>query len=203
MISNVGRMAGAVLTAAVLLYGSTNANAAYVQGTCSVTDVTAGGTNAAACLNYSGNDTGFVGSIAADFDVDGLWYLAGKSDSPGDFVMDIGGSPQSGNWSLASSFDALFVVVLKAANFYAAYLFDDVTDVTGGSYDVSGVTTKVHKGQPKPGHAGLSHISVYAGPQQPDTDIGTGTSIPEAAGLSLFGLGLAGLGFVARRRHRS
>ncbi|MEK9660938.1 MAG: hypothetical protein VW644_04250 [Alphaproteobacteria bacterium] len=156
MISTLGRLAGAAMTVAFVSLAATGASAGYIQGTCAVTDVTAGGSDAAACLNYSGNDTGYAGSIGADFGVAGQWFLAGKSDAPGDFVMDIGGSPQSGSWSTASSFDALFVVVLKAANFYAAYLFDDVSDVIGGTYDVSGVTSKVDRnGAIQSGHAGL------------------------------------------------
>ena len=183
---------GVAIVAAGLFGAIASANAAYIQGTCALTDVTAGGQAASACRNYSGNDTGYESLIAADFGVSGPWDLAGKSDAPNDFVLDIGGGAQSGNWAVDGSIDALFVVVLKAANFFAAYLFDSVTGVTDGTYDVSGITTKVgHNGQIKSGHAGLSHLSLYDGPDVVTT--GSGNSIGESAALGLFGLALAGL----------
>lgn len=192
----------AAIAAAGIFGAIATANAAYIQGTCALTDVTADGHSAAACRNYSGNDTGYASSIAADFGVADPWVLAGKSDTPNDFVIDIGGSPHSGNWAVAGSIDALFVVVLKAANFFAAYLFDNVTGVTGGTYDVSGITTKTGRnGQIKDGHAGLSHLSLYDGP-----DVSTGGSgssiVAEPAAFGLLGIGLAGLlGIAVRRRN--
>lgn len=195
------RPAGVLIAATAFFTSMAGANAAYIQGTCSVTNVTANGVNATACLNYSGNDTGYSSSIAADFGVSDPWILSGKSDSAGDFVNDIGGSPQGGNWALDGSIDGLFVVVLKAANFYAAYLFEGLTGVTGGTYDVSGVTTKVNRnGSIRAGHAGLSHLSFYEGFT---AFTGGGTNIitvAEPAALGLFGLGLVGLGFAGRRR---
>jgi hypothetical protein len=167
------------------------AQAAYIVGTCALDDVTAGGQNAVACLNYTGNNNnysvgagpaGFENYIAADFGVTGPWSYLGDAPTNGG---------QSGNWSMSPALDSLFVVTVKAAGFFAAYLFDGLNNVGSGTWDVAGATTKlVGDGSP----ASMSHLSFYVGPQ---------SQVFEPAALGLFGLGLLGLGLAARRRQKS
>lgn len=200
-----------ILTAAALgalILGAAPASAEFVQGTCSVTDVTGNGADANFCLNFAGNDSNYDGDgggpIPAGFEnyinssfallstID--WDLDGKSDSGPDNVNDIGGDPQSGNWSVLIPVDAYFVVVLKASSFFAAYLFTSGSGITGGTFDVSGITTD-DKTAGK--HAGLSHLSVYTSDFDPSPDP---DPIPLPGGIVLLLSGLAGLAGLARMR---
>ena len=188
----------------------------FIEGTCNVADVFAGGTSATSCANFSGNDSqvgfldylngskeftnlggydavdsGFASQIAA---LDGDWSLFGKSDGGNDKVNDIGGELQSGNWSLTESLTDPFVVVLKSGNFYSSYLFQDYEDaIQSGTFNVKGVTADPSK----PGkYAALSHLSVYS--FVPRIQEVSPPDIPEptaALGLLLF----AGLGYRMKR----
>ena len=164
------------------------AHAAFIKGTCNVADVTAGPVlaNASACKNFTGNDTGFEALINNAFGLTGnTWNLLGKSDQSGDPVVAPNGV-QSGNWSLLSptSVNSPFVVTVKASTFFSAYLFQGLTGVTSGTFNVAGVTTG-NNGQ----HANLSHLSVFT--SEP-------TAIPTPALLP----GLIGLGLGVLRKRR-
>lgn len=160
----------------------------FSQGTCSLTDVKAGPSliNASDCRNFDGNDNGFQALIDSAFGLTGnTWNLLGKSDQSGDPVVAPNGV-QSGNWSLLSptSVNSPFVVTVKASTFFSAYLFQGLTGVTSGTFNVAGVTTG-NNGQ----HANLSHLSVFT--SEP-------TAIPTPALLP----GLIGLGLGVLRKRR-
>ena len=171
------------------------AHAAFIKGTCNVADVTAGPVlaNASACKNFTGNDTGFEALINNAFGLTGnTWNLLGKSDQSDDPVANINtsGSVQSGNWSLIAptSVNSPFVVTLKAGDFFSAYLFQGLANITSGTFNVAGVTTTNKKDAGK--HADLSHLSVFTS---------KATAIPTPALLpGLIGLGLG----VLRKRQQ-
>lgn len=177
---------------------SSPAQAAFIKGTCNVSDVTAGGVIASQCLNFDGNDSnykvgsgpqGFENYINDAFGTTGIWSLLGKSDKPGDAVTDIGEGLQNGNWSLVApnTVSSPFVVTLKASDFFAAYLFKGLTDISSGTFSVAGITLNPENDQ----RADLSHLSVYS------TD--SSTAIPTPALLP----GLIGMGVAALRKRRS
>ena len=185
-----------------LALASSSAMSAFVQGTCAVTDVTASGNNATACLNYSGNNNnyqegtdpaGYENYIAADFGVPGTWSFYGTSDpaDPVDPVTNIVGGGQSGVWSVFPAVDSFFVVTIKAADFFAAYLFSGLSDVLGGTFSVVGATKDADPTKTK--YAGLSHLSVYTGPVSP---------VPLPAALPLLMMGLGGIAWLGRRRNQ-
>lgn len=144
------------------------AQAAFIKGACSLSNVTAIGTagtfNSTSCKNYSGNDTGFQSLIPTEFGLatSPAWKLVGKSDNPSDLVTDILGGTQSGNWSFTQAglnIKAPFVITLKASNFFAAYLFNNLPgSFTSGAFTVAGVTTDSNNPNK---HADLSHLSIY------------------------------------------
>jgi len=89
-----------------------------------------------------------------------------------------------------------FVVVLKAANGWAAYLFDDELISAKDNEGEYILKIKNNGGSV----AGLSHMSIYARdyfiPDKPDTPGG----VPEPGVLFLMGAGLLGLGMTRRRK---
>lgn len=129
---------------------------------CSVSDVTAfdltGTTSysANACVNKSGNDgdgSTFITEINSEFGTTGSWKQLIKSDSPSsDLLFTSGGI---GTWdasAIASQITNPFVIVLKAANAFAAYLFQ--IDTNGeGTFSTVGVNDKIKD---------ISHISLYS-----------------------------------------
>jgi hypothetical protein len=192
---------GAAILSAAWMVSASDASAAFAEGTCDVTDVTAAlGTspetfgNATSCLNYSGNDknyqvspsaAGYENYIASDFSVAGDWKLFGATDSGPNTVT--ASDLQAGTWSVDPNVSSPFVVVLKASTYFAAYLFEGLSGVPGGEFSVEGTTVKTSGNGA--GFADLSHISVY------DTTV---VPLPAAAWLLIGGLG--GLGWVSRRR---
>ncbi len=178
--------------------------AAFVAGTCSLSDVSA--TNGSSvfaptlCGNFAGNNNNFsvppnagfefflndtgnaLGAGATD------WSFLGADNEAADPVTGSGGA-QTGTWAVNPAIASPFVVTVKAGNFFAAYLFDSLTGIIGGDYSVAGATTKVNGGDP----AGFSHLSVYVATE----------AVPLPAALPLMVTALAGLGFAARRRRRA
>lgn len=192
----------------------------YLEGTCSTSDVFAGGVSASSCGNFTGNDSqvkfvdylngksfselnGFDANLDGDFAstvnaLDGTWSLFGKSDEGGDGLKNIGEEQQTGNWEFTAALEAPFVVVLKASSFYSAYLFDDIDSaITSGTFDVKGVTTDSSKADK---FAALSHMSVYSFvPRIKEVEPPT---IPEPA--SIVGLlAVAGLGLRLKKQSQA
>jgi len=183
-----------LLFAVMTLFNVSTATAGPVgPGTCSNSDVTANGTGGPAsaiyCTNQAGNDgngVAFSANINSLFNTEhgtslsGNWSQLAKNDAIGNLNIS------SGAWdfsSLAASISNPFVIVLKATNNFAAYLFDFTTDGTG-TFNTVGITddSKQHD---------ISHISIYT--------LDTISQVPVPAALWLFGSALMGLVGIRKR----
>lgn len=131
---------------------------------CSSSLVTAGGSDFTACQGaFKGNDTGaksalleaLNGGLFDEFTEPGTWSLWGKSDE-GQFFAEQGNT--SGTWNLLNgdSLTGPFVLSLKASNAYSAYLFNEGTEILGGTFSTGGVSTN-RKGKAQD----LSHASIF------------------------------------------
>jgi hypothetical protein len=148
-----------VLFSLIVTIGSFS-NSAFAAP-CDVTDVQAYNSNgsslvsASACVNKSGNDgngSTFTTEINSDLGTTGEWIQLIKSDDPGSSLTVIGDG--TGSWdasSIAVQITNPYVIVLKAANAFAAYLFE--IDTNGvGTFSTIGVNDKIKD---------ISHISLY------------------------------------------
>jgi len=176
---------------------SASVHAAFVSDPCSVTDVTANGSNAFSCVgSIEGNDeasalNGIFGEPTSSI----VWYEAAilnLDGETGDHYLEAD-SGTSGDWTYTG--DALsspFIIVLKAASEYSAYLFKAALSTNDmGDYLIS----FLNNGGSTPA---LSHITIYAtNSDVPGTGI-FGNPVPLPAALWLFGPAL--LGFMGFRR---
>lgn len=184
----------------------TTSNSPNTQKT---SDLTFNGTNATDCYGLVNTNESLALINALDWGSN--WTLLDKTDTIGSgsvfqslsFTLTSDVSKPDGNWvlmvsdaagglNLPTNMDLVFA--LKAADFYAAYLFTSVlVDGTdSGTYHIS---WNNGGGQ----IAGFSHMSLYgrAGSN------GGGTpplSIPEPGVVLLLGAGLVGLGLARRRK---
>jgi len=123
------------------------------------------------------------------------WTELSKVEDPtwgiGDFGLELTGQGTlSGTWSVDSGtwdgfMEGEILGILKAGNDAAAYEID--LDYTSGTWDVSGSTWAAGDGK----NSALSHFSFWT-----NTEV-----VPEPSVITLFGLGLLGLGFARRRIH--
>jgi hypothetical protein len=158
-----------LLGGALVLSGTVFAAPAVAQLTLTNEDciaglVVAGGAGYSACQgSFYGNDAKVDGEpllselnngLFSDWVGDTTWTYYGKSDE-GIFEAD---TNSSGLWNLLPSevLNSPFVLSLKASNGFSTYLFTDVSQVTGGSFDTAGVATN-QKGTPQD----LSHATIY------------------------------------------
>ena len=161
--------------------------------TCSVANVTAAGAPALDCAVFEGNDKvgGNEPLTVNQLNLFGHndWQFLDKTGGggTGDADLEVTGlGTLSGTWSVDADFLANFeefVIVLKASNEFAAYLFDN------GSAD--GGTWASFNGH------GLSHLTLYA---RGERDGGGVSPVPEPGALGLLGVGV--LGVVATRRRK-
>jgi len=161
---------------------------------CGVTDVTANGSDAFSCSNQSGNDDSFATKINDTFNTDlggGQldWGIAAKIDmDDSKNNLNLLATPgKTGTWTYTGNdpLSSPFVIVLKASNSFAAYLFKDLADLVNGAEGTFEISF-LNGGQKVPK---LSHMTIYS----------TNTSaVPLPAALWLFGPAL--LGFMGLRK---
>lgn len=170
--------------------------------TCTLGDVTAEGAAADDCRVYEGNDK-IPDGPGQEYTVNEVnlfgfddWELLGKDESGsandiGDVGLIVTGmGDKSGTWSLDTgvlSAYSEYAIVLKSANYWAGYLFEDLADslADSGTWSTALFTNK-----------DLSHFTIYARGEGG----GGGIPVPEPAALGLLGLGLAGIALGRRRR---
>ena len=109
-----------------------------------------------------------------------------------------GGSMMEGTWEV-SSWDGIAkaMIVVKAGNFFAAYLIDTTAGLTGG-WSTRAIEVGWNGNQPD-----VSHISLFVCSED-DEDCGgggTGGDVPLPGGLPLLA-SAAGIGYILRRRKR-
>lgn len=179
-------------------------------------DLKFNGINSNDCYGVVGGNENLAAINALKWDVDpdpaDDWLLLDKTDTVGgltiqglNFVLTSDTSKPDGSWlltvtdtnagapqNLPATMDLVFA--LKAADFYAAYLFDNITvdGNDGGTYHIA---FNNRGGQ----IAGFSHMSLY-GRFEGNGDGGGGGSVPEPGSLLLMGAGLMGLSWVRRRK---
>lgn len=175
-------------------------------------DLTFNGANANDCYGVVSGNEGLAAINALNWDVDpdpsDDWVLLDKTDTVGgltiqglDFVLTSDTTKPNGNWwltvtdtnggapqNLPATMDLVFA--LKAADAYAAYLFDSITVNANdaGTYHIAFNNNGTQV-------AGFSHMSLYG-----RFTGGGDRQIPEPGVLFLMGAGLLGLGTVRRRK---
>jgi len=176
------------------LSSAVQASTLITNGSCSIGDVTAESTSSVACLDYSGNQDGenYQNSINTDFGLSSNIIWDGVINS-GDGAL----STSTSTWTYEGILSAPFVIILKAANAFTAYLFDTPDVANDGTYKVSITNNNgvVHD---------LSHMTIYTTSTEsgPGIDSFTNSPVPLPAALWLFGPALFGLmGF--RRKLKS
>lgn len=173
-----------------------------------MSDLTFNGTNATDCYGLANTNDSFELINALNWV--GNWTFLDKTDSTGSgsvfqslsFTLISDVSKPNGSWLLLVS-DAAgglnlptymdLVFALKAADYYAAYLFTGVL-VDGADSRTYYISWNNNGGQV----AGFSHMSLYG-----RAGSGGGTpplSIPEPGVVLLLGAGLVGLGLARRRK---
>jgi len=180
-MNNLTKILSTAALGLTVAFGATVSHAAPVPiGTCSVNDVNLGLTSSSTpkandCENYAGNDSSPLNAFGT------TWTFVTKDEYPNE--SDI----KEGIWDFSDQtlpLDDPFVIVLKAANFFAAYLIN-VEDTDGkGWFTTAGVTgDKPH---------GISHISLYTSVSE----------VPVPAALWLFAPALLGLMGFRRRNNK-
>ena len=147
------------------------------------------------------NDQGFEKEINTFFvpnlDSDYLWTEKSKynvdtgADGKGLTVAAGSDGWISGSWSFAGQLTSPFVIVIKASNAFAAYLFQNLPEVTSisGSFDVAFL-----KNNNTPN---LSHMTLYTASKAPSVII---PPVPVPAALWLFAPALIGMMGFRRRK---
>jgi len=187
------RLSSLILLGNLLAPAPAAAQFTLLDEECIAGTVVAGGMGYTVCQGaFYGNDAQADGEpllsalndgLFSEFVGDATWTFYGKSDD-GIFNAD---NTSSGFWSLLPEevLNSTFVLSLKASTGFSVYLFTNVTDVTGGSFDTTGVATN-QKGIPQD----LSHASIYIldhGSQPQDVPFELSSSLGLLALAGVFG----------------
>jgi len=188
----------AYLMFGVLFLLSTFSHAAFVSNPCATSDVTANGSEAFSCVgSIEGNDSKddinsiFLAPDTIDWTVAAIKNI--DPESAEDHSLDVDTGAATWEYTGGDTLSSPFVIVLKAASEYSAYLFKGIESAETGTFLISFLTGKDEKITPD-----LSHITIYS----TDSDIPGGgifgNPVPLPAALWLFGPAL--LGFMGFRR---
>jgi len=193
---SVTLLSGSLLLGNTLAPAPVAAQLTLTDEDCIAGSVVAGGFGYSACRGaFYGNDAQASGEpllselnngLFADVVGNANWSYYGKSDE-GIFTAD---NTSSGLWNLLPGevLNSPFVLSLKASTGFSAYLFTNITEVTGGSFNTAGVATN-QRDIPQD----LSHASIYL------LDNGTQPqAVPFDLSSSLGLLSLAGIFGVSR-----
>ncbi len=141
-------------------------------------------------LNDFSNNTNFLEPLLNITDTSNLisWSLVTTSSNTGNAI--------NGTWTYDGTEDlsSPFVVVLKSSISYAAYLFNSLADVDGGSFVIKFLNAGGKVGE-------ISHLSIYkASGDFSNTILDGPNPVPLPAALWLFAPAL--LGFMGFRRKK-
>ena len=117
----------------------------------------------------------------------GTWTWQGKSDDASNGPFTSAPSGTSGTISFDNPVKGLFIFAIKGGPDASYYEFNGGA---GGISSLNWDTQGIAKGNGKPG-PDISHLALYVGP------------VPEPETYAMMLAGLAGLGFIARRRKQA
>lgn len=184
---------GGAQAAACATFGSVSA------GTSSTSDVTYNGGDSDACVisevnpqQGGGNTSGFDPAWGSGWSVLATVDSSGNITNSSDFGVSLTGVPgTSGSWTLTSDQGATLdlVFAMHASNASGAFLFDDLSLVSGGTgtWEINWL----NKGGNVPNYSNLTLFT---------RDVVVTPPVPEPETYALMLAGLAAVGFVARRR---
>lgn len=144
-----------------------------------------------------GNDPGPGGQIATDLGTFDFLTKFDIGEGPSGANIGLtapGASSGSFTFSGPVNFDGNWMLVLKASNCWAGWVFSGGT-YTGGDFDIgfrSTASTQACTGDSS-NPPGLSHIAIYG------NTTGEYTQVPEPGTLALLGVGLIGIGLARRK----
>lgn len=180
----------AILTATVVALSSSSVFA-RIAPTPSCTDTTFSSLASTACagssagnINGTLSETAFIGS-----EFGGVFSYIGKSDDAqhGPFTSNPT-TATNGTLTFDSPLGGVFVIGLMGANRHSFYLFDAVSPVSSLTFESMEGVALNHRSIAQD----LSHANLYVA-----------APVPEPQAYALMMAGLAGVGFVARRRKGS
>jgi len=175
----------------LILISPVSQAATLLDPTCYLSDVTVDGSDASACeVHVAENNNNYINEINADFQLSSPYsWQEFKINIPTDYSSTstdngivISGDLTDGTWAFDGTLTNPFVIVLKASNSFASYLFNDQQSANAsGEFKII-----FENGQGVPHD--LSHFSIYT----------TVSNVPLPAALWLFAPAL--LGFMGFRR---
>jgi len=201
LLGKIMRIFKSLVLSSALIFISFGASAATI-GQCELDDVTVTGTptvNSTACLNYDSMSNSYANEINDDFFADSTSTVWTELTSD-QYSYDKSPNTSTDTWELNTKITGSLVIVLKTADYFAAYFFNSLTDILDGTYSEGNVTIKNGDS-----YQTLAILSIYtADLDLSNLEINADAipSVPLPAAAWLFGPALLGLmGF--RRKLKS
>jgi len=193
---------GASMNAQAATCNNSNTNNPTTTDDVTITNIGEAIINPGISSNYCSFVQGTTGGGAANDTIDDMEAIFNIADS-GDLInwelvtsSEISfNSAQEGQWTYNGTTDlsSPFVVVLKSSVSYAAYLFNNLTDVNGGTFVINFLNASGDT------FGEISHLNIYkATGDITNTILGGPNPVPLPAALWLFAPAL--LGFMGFRR---